>query len=391
MAATLPFDILYNVFNYYAEFDHPSTPLETLLLVCKSWLGAAISHQGLWSTFKIQIQRHQDVKYWESCVKRRLARGSTHTLLDIDISRGISRRIPKDWTISYACNCLLSTLTGPSGEVSLRWRRFVVGYTFMFVQTDLLVRSLSFPTPNLEEFGICGLRGDHAILPDTRSLKVFDAVGLAIPRLPDLTKVTNLTIYANRQEGLDEKAVNLVVNVTKMAIRNWARFKLAATYPRLQSLSIEGTISEHCLVAFSAPNLNEIVLAVDRASAYLNVVSCKGIDLGRLSSATIGWPYRIEEDAVAEYVEGVRQFLMAAANLEKLNLWNHSIAIIVLKLLTDQCVSLYQSNVVLAGDEMELGRGESRLSSVAQFRERTGCNPDSSWDHILSPDGASDF
>lgn len=387
MASALPFDILYNVFSYCVEFDHPSMPLEALLLVCKSWLDAAIGHNRLWSTFDISITLLQDITYWVSCIKRRLVRGSMQTLLDIEITRGVGGSVQTSTEISSAWESLLNVLTGQSGEVSIRWRRFVIEPIFIQVPTDPLVRSLSFPTPKLEEFRIYGLKGDYSILPDTRSLKIFDAVGLVIPQLPNLTNVTDLTLYAQPGQNFDEKAVSLAVNVTTLTIRNWRRFKLAAMYSRLQSLYIESFISENSLTAFSSPNLNELILAAEVGSDYLHVVSCKGIDLGGLKSATIGWPYRIEDTTIAEYMEGVRRFLMAATNLERLELWHGSMAMIVFKLLTDQCASLYQSRVlriIVEEHEMELGIGGDRLSTVIQFGQTIGYTLDCSWGDIFS-------
>ncbi|KIM29578.1 hypothetical protein M408DRAFT_22908 [Serendipita vermifera MAFF 305830] len=180
-----------------------------------------------------------------------------------------------------------------------------------------------------------------------------------------------------------------------MDIHNWVEFKLAGTYTRLRSLAIEGVISKQCLEAFSAPNLTSLDLYVDKARDYFSVVSCKGIDLRTLKNATIGWIYRIEDDTVAEFLVGIREFLMAAPNLEKLVLLNTGSAALVLKLLTDDCISLYQSHplwIVLDDDEMELGRGDNRSPSVALFREETGCIPDCSWEDVfLHLAGALEF
>ena len=381
-AENLPHDVLCIIFEYYAESDSPSEPLEALLLVCRSWSNAALSHGILWSTFDIEIDTVNDPAYWTSCVKRRLARCSVDTLIDVETQTSYDMKTTESPPFYEACERLLLALTGDSGEIARRWRCFLPNDAFMFLPPETLAHCLSFPTPNLQEFGLDWLKGDFTILPDTSSLKTLYLRRVTISSFPDLSNVTTLQVDVDK---LDEKALAFAPKVVNLNIRQWVPFKLNGTYTQMETLEIEGTITEECLELFSAPKLSTVTLAVDRGSDYSNVVACKGIDMKNLKQANIGWPYRIEDDTVAKYVDGVRHFLAAAVNLELLVLEDIDIASLVLKLLTSDCEQLYQSHVlriILEEEEMELGQGEDRLPSVNKLRERTGSLPDTDWHGI---------
>jgi len=130
-AENLPHDVLCIIFEYYAESDHPSEPLEALLLVCRSWSNAALNHRILWSTFDIEIDIANDPVYWTSCVERRLARCSVDTLIDVEMETSYAMKINKSPPFREACERLLLALTGDSGEIARRWRRFLPNDAFM--------------------------------------------------------------------------------------------------------------------------------------------------------------------------------------------------------------------------------------------------------------------
>jgi hypothetical protein len=58
----LPFDILAEIFDHYGEEESLSYPLETLLLVCRTWNEAASSHRGLWGRIKIELNHFRTFK-----------------------------------------------------------------------------------------------------------------------------------------------------------------------------------------------------------------------------------------------------------------------------------------------------------------------------------------
>ena len=166
IAQSLPYDIFCLIFEYYAESECYSERLEGLLLVCKSWRDAAQSYGRLWSTFDIQIETLKDSASWTSRFGRRLARCSAGALLNIDINTSYEMKMERSCSFIDACKRLLVTLTGAFGEIAARWRRFFPNDAFRLLPSRLLARSLSFPTPKLEEIWgkINGAEGDYIIL-----------------------------------------------------------------------------------------------------------------------------------------------------------------------------------------------------------------------------------
>lgn len=71
LASELPFDVHFQIFEDYLLKEATTHPVETLLLVCKSWAQAALEDARLWSKFAIEPK---DLAFWSSCITRRLGR-----------------------------------------------------------------------------------------------------------------------------------------------------------------------------------------------------------------------------------------------------------------------------------------------------------------------------
>lgn len=56
----LSFDVLTEIFPYYAAQETPQYPTETLLLVCKSWHVAALAKHSVWGHFRMHIGHCND-------------------------------------------------------------------------------------------------------------------------------------------------------------------------------------------------------------------------------------------------------------------------------------------------------------------------------------------
>ncbi|PVG01155.1 hypothetical protein CPB86DRAFT_781733 [Serendipita vermifera] len=65
-------DILWMIFDFYAETDGPQDPLERLLFVCKYWSLAARQHRRLWTKFPIRLESSNDLKFWFSRTPSRI-------------------------------------------------------------------------------------------------------------------------------------------------------------------------------------------------------------------------------------------------------------------------------------------------------------------------------
>jgi hypothetical protein len=163
-ASELPFDILFQIFVDYAFTETIACPLETILLVCRSWNQAALSHPRLWSSFTIECG---DLWYWVSCTPRRLSRCPPHCLFDIELDMAGNmifngkRSRGNELDFSLHQETILSLLTGPHGELALRWRKLQViepGDRFFHgLEESALASFLVHPTPNLQEVALEGL------------------------------------------------------------------------------------------------------------------------------------------------------------------------------------------------------------------------------------------
>ncbi|KIM24690.1 hypothetical protein M408DRAFT_230325 [Serendipita vermifera MAFF 305830] len=382
-ADNMPFDILTFIFNHYSEYDTPYQPVETLLLVCKTWHNWATNNPKLWSKFNIILYDTYHTEYWASCIPRRLQKCPSSTLLDITITSEPTLMSFRDCKAAF--EALRVKLVGEHGELARRWRSFVLEDVGLSQKT--VAQYLQFPTPKLEEFECRKLQSPFAVLPDTSSLRTFKVSWLRNTKLPSLENVTNLRIGIIG--SFDENALASATNVVRMSIRSWDKpFRFVATYPQLKKLELEGEIGSDCLKNIQAPQLKKLTLRVGRGSDYLHVISSKGINLATLSSIRIMWrPIRHNSvEDIADYLHGVKSFLAGAINLETLVLENAEIAYLVLKLLTDDLKSLYQDHtlrIVQAEYEIELGDGEERLPSVNRLRAMTGGIPDCSWERLF--------
>jgi hypothetical protein len=94
------------------------------------------------------------------------------------------------------CEELVVQLSGQSGEVARRWRRFVVNDASVYIPPTVLARYLSFPTPNLEDLRLDKYRQQDSFvfLPDTASLTTFYVNGLDVPTFPNLAATTDLHV-----------------------------------------------------------------------------------------------------------------------------------------------------------------------------------------------------
>lgn len=166
---------------------------ETLLLVSRSWYRAASNHAMLWTNIDMHIESWGEMKYWTSCLARRLLRYSANALLDIGIFMYIySKDLRGDKEAREASERLLLTLVGESGTIARRWRSFMVDDAFAPISSDILAHCFSFPTPNLQRFHAASLICNQDILPDASSLKSFSIINCILAKFPNLETVTRL-------------------------------------------------------------------------------------------------------------------------------------------------------------------------------------------------------
>jgi len=252
-AVTLPFDVLSLIFEECLPMETVDYPIEKLLLVCRSWSHAALHHGRLWCTYRI---RCHEFAFWINTIPRRLARSPPNSLLDIEIS---DLDIPRknDWHMCDKYEKVLRCLTGLEGEIAHRWRRFIVwtilDYYNVFQDEEgdsVIADFLCFPTPHLRELQMRHLMTSKPFFPFTPSLKIFHAVSITTPSLPDLSTASEIGV-SNRLA----KVLAKVDNLESLSIfkGDAGDYSLSITCPRLRLLCLSTSLEEDGLKIFLCP------------------------------------------------------------------------------------------------------------------------------------------
>jgi hypothetical protein len=224
----LPFDVLGLVFSHYAEEENIQHPLETLLLVCRSWSNAALGHRALWRNFRILIGHEPTISIWNARLPLRLARRAPDAPLDIMLRNLLDSPYERcfDWftdtnprkdewcypcgakgwfsEVTFPCRCVdaasacvdscLKLLTGKNGELSRQWRSFalILGDSRRDKQSSSQVKeALSYPAPTLSSLVLRGLlfstitAPSPQLFPDTGALKHLTLLDCDLSSLPE--------------------------------------------------------------------------------------------------------------------------------------------------------------------------------------------------------------
>ncbi|KAG8836187.1 hypothetical protein FRC17_009530 [Serendipita sp. 399] len=390
----LPNELLNAIFEHLfcdteEEYDTIS-PVDKLLLVCKRWHYLALANTMLWSRIEIIIRDSQEIEPRTAYAASRIQRSGSLQLLDITLETIGNAGTPENTaSLDMAMNLLLETLSGPHGEISIRWKSLDASIGRSFAKEERICQFLSFPTPSLNSLSLSGVEssGSH-ILPYTPSLQFLYLGFCALARYPSTRNVTHLQLSTSRNSSWDMRAIAEASLLQELGLDSWYEYTLMpAQYPSLRSLYLRGRIIAGCIRDIVAPNLKELTVLVDDGEGYAHVAECPGIDLGRLDYAQIGWPHYIENASIEMYLQPVRNFLNLATGLKTLEFEDKPMATLVFKLLTTDCQHLFQEHVLtlrLDDESVELGHGERRLETLNDLRRRVQCSPpdDATWEDI---------
>lgn len=285
----LPIDILVEIFGLYRINETPDIPLETLLLVCKSWNTAALSCGALWGMLRIFVSHEPVMKLWRSRLPLRLARSGPSTPLDIVIvvrfGRLMSRMMesPECLEESYHspcshCKCVgkrerfvqwtLDTLAGENGELCKRWRSLHIDLGTWLYRIDphqseedgILLRGLTYPTPTLtklqmneQSFALTPPGSTYRILPYAPVLQELDIKKCNLPGLLPLQSVKKIRIsnvnwsYSNTvwRPAKPPRIISLCdaisVESLSLVVAKAQNFQLGSVYPKLTHIELVGT------------------------------------------------------------------------------------------------------------------------------------------------------
>ncbi|PVG00021.1 hypothetical protein CPB86DRAFT_257270 [Serendipita vermifera] len=166
----LPYDILVQIFDIYAQWDGIENPLEKLLCICRSWSNVAYEHKSLWTTLRIRVRAVEDARFWLPLVSRRIEH-SGDSLLNINITidklklYGPSIRKELDKKVTSICKSII----GPEGCLVKWWKqlRLVTSWEHSKIWNE----ALSHPTPNLISLNISSPYCDPPILSSAPRLE----------------------------------------------------------------------------------------------------------------------------------------------------------------------------------------------------------------------------
>jgi hypothetical protein len=322
----LSFDVLSEIFDCYAEEETIYHPLETLLLVCKSWSEAALSHRLLWARLKIYIGHAPSQKMWLTRLPRRLERSGETTPLEIDL-RVISRSDQRPNTencnhrrfMNPGCNCialasitiesLLIILAGADGELCKRWRSLCLR-SISSLHTSI---PLSHPTPILtvlryERVSIT--EGIWPVLPALPSLHTLHVIGsrrLPLPKFDSIRELVLDSEWMPLPAGFAD--LHTATKLERLAIRvnRPVTYRFPDRLPNLEFLSLEGRQMPTNIATFQAPNLLRLSLNSDKASTYRLIID-SSLPFSNLRELRLVW---IDNN----YSYGLKQFLAFTEHL----------------------------------------------------------------------------
>ena len=381
IAANVPFDVLCHIFDYYAQAETLDHPLETLLLVCKSWSNAARDNSHLWSKISIVFQDLVDLKKWNSLVPRRLGRCPPDVLFDIQImdtgdgSRGYLQELRH--VVVY--DKILLSLVGRNGELARRWRTFKASSE---LNHKCEMRGhLSHPTPNLEELEVTGLFPTGNPLPYTPLLKRFHSPSRFPTAFPDLSTVEDLGFDHAYVTEASSAGATKVVKLTTYNATN-ALYRVPGTFPSVTHLNLSwpGGQDEDGVGRLGLPALKHLTLCVRSVDDFYWLLNCKGLPLNQVEQAVITSRsplFDVDEDEIM--TDGLYALLKEMTGLKGLEVNGPVIPLMAVRVLSEESELLpgLLLKVKVDGQEMELHKEGKKGAST----EVEACTPttDKDW------------
>ncbi|PVG01156.1 hypothetical protein CPB86DRAFT_117856 [Serendipita vermifera] len=320
---SLSHDILWMIFDFYAETDGPKDPLEKLLHVCKYWSLAAHRHRRLWTKFSIKLVSNDDLKFWLSRTLSRLKICGEEGPAEVDFTydpHSDSGKFDKDMalTLSYQ-------LVGHEGSLVDQWTKISVELVPSPVR-ETWMRALSRPTPNLRFLKIAHVVATKPILPFAPSLEelILSNCDCALGNDFGQLKILGIRGYGSNIQNIS--SVLTAANLNTLSFTNWGRnVTLPPSFATLESASFTAGAHIWLIEKFSAPRLRSLTIFLRTEECITALKNCRGIDFQRLETLAFGcWIYSQSETPaimqsmkdIFRAVKGVQQ--LCARNLKAL-------------------------------------------------------------------------
>jgi hypothetical protein len=438
-ATNLTFDILGHIFDHYAKTETIAHPLETLLLVSRSWSDAALGHRALWSHLNIHIDvagRYPSPRIWRARLPLRLKRCGDTVPLHVDLRHlpsrlhqevaqsgywdRLHRQVNGSWNCptrgntnpEAPCTCVRETrlcideffllLAGQGGELCKRWSTLnldlhnPVDYGVIYKRLGSFLR---YPTPILTSATVHAvLHGSgEGIFPYTPLLQQLAIVHWA-GSLPSLRSIRSLSILRSYHWGMffipDEAS-----NIEELVLEG--SFRLPKSLPNLWRLHVAGALYRPDNEVLKLPKLTHLVLKNHGPHRPDALGQGKGIDLSQLVALAVHLDL---EYNYSTFKINVREILRRSKNLSILQGNSKGISM-VLKLVwetegewnetRDNARREWKEVRLLAGqrisvevkDESAMLSGDETCQQLCDVAAKLKVDPpDVGWDDILEDD-----
>jgi hypothetical protein len=303
----LNLDVLGIIFAYYAEEETVEYPVETLLLVCRSWNEAARSYHTIWSRINVCIGHRHTFTSCLAYAKRRLEYSGLSTPLDItikvrlDIPENQRKHVPssrKTYGAAYLACQILRTLAGEDGAECHRWRSLNLdtgkasGIPFtLFGKVEFSLKPLTYPMPSLESIALAHLELPGPILPICPSLTSAELVDVQFSSLPIMNALRRIELsFQESDADIDISSLESSHHLEDLRIHSgWNRHLVfPKCLPAVKSLTISGLISEQFLKV-QMPNVNTLHLIPVEPFTRTYAMVSGNVILSSIESLKITW------------------------------------------------------------------------------------------------------
>jgi hypothetical protein len=281
-------DVLGIIFEYYAEEETVESPLETLLLVCRSWNEAARSYRTIWSRIDVRIGCKYPIESHLAYSKRRLEYSGSSALLDITIKVCLDYVDTPSLGRMHRAACeILCILAGEDGAECHRWRslNFDTGVaserSFTLVRNvEFSIAPLAYPMPSLESITLTHLKLPDAILPICPSLTSAEFVEVLFSSLPIMKALRMIKVSFQRYNA-DFSSLESSPLLEDLQIHT--HYSRSVIFPKclpsVKNLVISGVVRGN-LNEVQMPNLNTL---------HLNSMARSDVFLSSVESLKISW------------------------------------------------------------------------------------------------------
>ncbi|KIM30074.1 hypothetical protein M408DRAFT_304098 [Serendipita vermifera MAFF 305830] len=358
----IPFDVLEQIFMHYSSNETIHHPLETLLLVSRSWNAAATNYPTLWANnLKIHVGHEPTTRIWKARLPRRLARCGPLAPLSIDVQNHLD--VPPVESISTyerlsrddedddsdggdACECVhparefiaqaLETLAGPKGALCVRWKSVKLDlghYPWICVGDERIAQTLSYSMPSLENLVLQNVHlSDECtnvqVFPNTPALTAVSLFHCDIPVHINLDTIMRASLVwgpfgevAHRFKAVGQPSQMQYLHLN---LPSTLQLPLQNTLNNLRCLCVDAGSIPDALYTCKMPNLTRLELKLNEGDLLSQMLRLNNVHFGTLRSISLTWdqlcPAYVWPRPEHDLSKSLLEFLRRCSHLERVEI-----------------------------------------------------------------------